>query len=169
MWPRRTGWTIVGLLLLVTACGVAMEPEHPELTSGEFEGWDWSLAGETVDAEDEVCIELLVSPGGGSVHGGPACHAVPPGDGVDVRSGRAGSGDEEIADVRGVVGSGVAEVRLSPGYGDDAETVFIKESPTGPGWFAFLYDPQEGDPPAELILLDEDGNQLGQRDLSPFE
>lgn len=168
MWPRRPGGAILGLLLLVTACSVAMEPEHPELASGEYGGWDWILAGEVVDAESEVCIELLLSPsGGGSVHGGPDCHALPSDDGVDVRAGSSGSGDEEIADVRGVVGSDVAEVRLLEGH-DDAETVFVKESPTGLGWFVFLYDPRESGPPAELVLLDEGGTQLGQRDLSPF-
>lgn len=167
MWPRRPGWALAGLVLLVTACGVSMEPEHPELASGEYGDWDWILAGEVIDA-DEVCIELLVSPGGGSVHGGPDCHAVPSDDGVDVRAGSSGSGDEEIANVRGVVGSDVAEVRLVEGH-DDGKTVFVKESPTDLGWFAFLYDPRESGPPTELVLLDEAGTQLGQRDLSPFE
>ena len=166
MGPQRTGQAMFGLALLATACGVPMEPEHPELASGEFEGWDWILAGEVIEADQEVCIELLVSAHRGSVGGGPICHEMPSDDDGNARGGGSRSGDDEIANVRAVVGPDVAEVRLPPGHDGAGETVWVKQSPDDPGWFVFLYDPRESDRPPELQLLDEGGNQLDQLDLS---
>lgn len=174
---RPSAWPAVFILLVMSACtDVPMEPVHPELASGQHQGWDWILAGEANDALDEVCIELRVSPGG-SVHGGPDCHPVPEDDGADLRAGSSGSssadpGQEEIANVRAVVGSDVAGVHVTSRSGSTGETlfvgetVFVKEDSDSPGWFVFLYNPQQSDLPGEVILLDEDGNELERLKLT---
>lgn len=165
MWRRTLTHMTLAMVVLTGACGVPLEAEHQERAVGEFESWDWILAGELKETEDEVCIELVASPGRGSVHGGPICHAVPAPDDGNVRAGTSASGDKELGNIRAVVGENVEDVRFPTGYDINGERVFVKESASNLGWLLYLYDPREIDRPTHLYLLDATGSELTQLDV----